>query len=254
MKKWVKKYIIWTIVTALVLSLTLLISFWQESSKAASIKTMSWVVVGRTYIIDPGHGGEDPGKVGVSGVLEKDINLEVAKKLRTVLIQGGGKVIMTREKDEALSQGEDTIRARKRADLLNRVAMAENERADIYIALHCNAFPSPRWYGAQTFYSPFMPGSKELASYIQDEITSYLKNTTRKPKPDNTTLIFKKAKMPIVNVEMGFLSNPKEEKMLCEPEYQDKLAWSIYSGIVKYLVENGDAYSPTVNRINQPVK
>ncbi|MCR4442678.1 MAG: N-acetylmuramoyl-L-alanine amidase [Peptococcaceae bacterium] len=220
--------------------------YWAEKHDLQAIKSMSWVVAGRVLVIDPGHGGEDPGKVSPSGVYEKDINLAVAKKLYTLLAGGGGRVVLTRDSDEALSGGESTVRERKRADLENRLKLAESSGADLYLALHCNSFPQGKWYGAQTFYAPSIPGSKELASCVQEELVAYLGNTTRQPKEDTTSIIFKNASIPTVNVEMGFLSNPREEKLLQDPAYQDKVAWAIYSGIVKYLVNYGDKYVPTL--------
>jgi N-acetylmuramoyl-L-alanine amidase len=216
-----------------------------------AIEAMSWVVAGRTIIVDPGHGGEDPGKVGPSGVYEKDINLAVARKLYMLLCEGGAEVIMTRDEDQALSNGENTIRQRKHADLQNRVDLARSTNADLYIALHCNAFPQSKWNGAQTFYAPNIQGSKELAELIQEELVSYLGNTSRKSKSDTTSLIFKETVIPIVNIEMGFLSNPHEEQLLQESTYQDKIVWSVYSGVVRYLSEYGDSYKPTIKYMNK---
>lgn len=245
------RFILWiTLISFLSMSLVVFHK-WHEKQGIESIQALSWVVAGRTYIIDPGHGGEDPGKVGLSGAFEKDINLAIAQKLNTIVNQGGGKVVMTRDQDMALSNNEDTIRARKRADLAKRAEIAETAAADVYIALHCNSFPSGRWSGAQTFYSPHIPGSKELAEYIQGELVSQLGNTTRKPKTDTTSIIFKRAQIPIVNVEMGFLSNAQEEKLLRDPAYQDKIAWAIYSGVVQYLAEYGDSYKPTLKYIEK---
>lgn len=242
----VRRLIAWVALVAVISSSVCLFHYMRLTQEVNAVKAMSWAVAGHTFIVDPGHGGEDPGKVSPSGIYEKDINLAVALKLKTILCQGGGKVILTRETDRALSNGEPTVRERKRADLASRVEMAENSKANLYIALHCNAFPSSRWRGAQTFYSASVAGSKELAENIQSELIAHLENTTRKPKIDNTSLIFKRANIPIVNVEMGFLSNLQEEKLLQDSAYQDKIAWAIYSGIVKYLVDHGDKYTATM--------
>lgn len=245
-----KRIYIWL---GLALCVVLTIGFFEQFSQKESsqaIEAMSWVVAGRIIIIDPGHGGEDPGKVSPSGVYEKDINLAVAKKLYTLLNDGGAQVFMTREDDKALSNGENTVKQRKMSDLQNRVELSRSSQADLYIALHCNSFPQGKWNGAQTFYAASVPGSKELAEYVQEELVSYLGNTSRKPKKDSTSLIFKESIIPIVNIEMGFLSNPQEEKLLQESAYQDKVVWSIYSGIVRYLVEYGDSYKPTINYVN----
>ena len=241
-----KRLLAWLVLFGAVTLILIGFMTWQGNAEKTAVKAMSWVVAGRTLLIDPGHGGEDPGKVSPEGVLEKDINLEVAKKVYALFAQGGAAVYLTRAEDKALSNNEDTVRARKRADLQKRVEMAQQVEADVYIAIHCNAFPAGRWYGAQTFYAPDIPGSEELATCIQDEFITFPGKTTRKPKSDTTSYILKQAKMPIANIEMGFLSNPKEEKLLQDSAYQDKLAWSIYAGTVRYLHEYGDQYCPTV--------
>jgi N-acetylmuramoyl-L-alanine amidase len=241
-----KRFLAWFVLVCIVGLMIIGFTSWREKEERLAVETMSWVIAGRTILIDPGHGGEDPGKVSPGGVLEKDINLAVAKKLYALLIQGGGTVYLTRTEDKALSNNEDTVRARKRADLQKRVEMTQNTEADLYIAIHCNAFPASRWSGAQTFYAPDVPGSKELATCIQEELIAFPGNTTRKAKADSVSYIFKKAKIPLVNVEIGFLSNPREEQLLQDSAYQDKLAWSIYAGIVRYLIEYGDQYRPMI--------
>ncbi len=246
-----RRILVWLFLTGIIAAALFFAGQMRKAEEYQAIRAMSWVVAGHTYIVDPGHGGEDPGKVGPSGIYEKDINLAVAKKLLAVLNQGGGSTILTRDTDISLSDGEDTVRARKRADLFKRVEIAEKTQADLFISLHCNAFPEGKWYGAQTFFNPDVPGSKELATYIQEEIAGILGNTTRKPKPDTSSIVMKRAKMPIVNVEMGFLSNPRESELLRDPGYQDKLAWCIYSGVVRFLVEYGEQFKPTVNYINK---
>ncbi|MDD2212724.1 MAG: N-acetylmuramoyl-L-alanine amidase [Clostridia bacterium] len=241
-----KRFLAWLVLFSVVSLILIGFVSWRGKEDKLAIQAMSWVVAGRTLLLDPGHGGEDPGKVSPSGVLEKNINLAVAKKLYALLIQGGGTVYLTRTEDKALSNNEDTVRARKRADLQKRVEMIQKTEADLYIAIHCNAFPAGRWFGAQTFYAPDVPGSKELAACIQEELINFPGNTTRKPKSDNTSYLFKEANIPIVNVELGFLSNPQEEQLLQDSAYQDKLAWSIYAGIVRYLLEYGDQYCSTL--------
>lgn len=251
MFKSIRRLQVWMVLFFFVLTALFCTYRFREEQWLESIRAMSWVIAGHSLVIDPGHGGEDPGKVGPSGVYEKDINLAVARKLNAIILQGGGQVLMTRETDQALSSGQNTVRERKRADLNRRIEIAEQTRADLFISLHCNAFPSGRWYGAQTFYNPHVAGSKELAEYIQIELAAHLGNTTRKPKEDTTSVIFKKAQMPIVNVEMGFLSNPGEEKLLQDPAYQDKIAWAIYAGLVRYLAEYGGQYQSTMINVEK---
>ncbi len=238
-----ERRIIWVMLAVVIMAgVSLTNILLDRNFETQAIKAMSWVVAGHIIVIDPGHGGEDPGKVSPSGIYEKDINLAVAQKLAVVLSHGGAQVIMTRNEDKALSNNEDTIRERKSADLAGRMELAVKSEADFYISLHCNSFPSGRWSGSQTFYAPAVAGSQELATFIQDELAANLGNTSRKPKKDTTSLLFKNIKIPIVNVEMGFLSNPTEEKLMQEPEYQDQIAWSIYAGVVKYLANNDNNY------------
>ncbi len=241
------------LVMAAVTAFSLLgLNYWQKEQVNVAIQAMSWVVAGRTLIVDPGHGGEDPGKVSPTGLKEKDINLAVAHKLSAILAQGGAQVVLTRDDDRSLGGDQDTVRERKRADLAKRVEIAETAQADIFVSLHCNSFPSSRWFGAQTFYHPAVAGSKELAVFIQDELAIFPGNTdNRKPRTDTSSVIFKRAKIPVVNVEMGFLSNPQEERLLQDPAFQDKLAWSIYAGIVQYLMENGDKHQATLRGVDK---
>jgi len=233
-----KRKVVWLLLAAVVMiALDLAGLATSREIGTAAIEAMSWLVAGQRFIVDPGHGGEDPGKVSPAGIYEKDINLAVAKKLALLLSQGGAEVILTREDDKSLSNNEDTIRARKRADLAKRAELAAAVEADLFISLHCNSFPGGRWRGAQTFYAPANAGSQKLAEAIQDELVAYLGNTSRKPKLDSASFLLKQVGIPIVNVEIGFLSNPVEEKLLQESSYQDKVAWSVYAGIVRFLAE-----------------
>ena len=243
---WLKHSFQRVILVVCMVALVFCYGFWQKNQRLEAIEAMSWVVAGRFYVIDPGHGGEDPGKVGANEVYEKNINLAVAKKLQNIIIQGGGQVAMTRDQDISLSSGQDTVRERKRADLVKRVEIAQNTKADVFISLHCNSFPHSKWAGAQTFYSPQVPGSKQLAEAVQEELSAQLGNTSRKAKTDTETVIMRSSRIPIVNVEMGFLSNPREAGLLQDPAYQDKLAWAVYSGVVRFLVDYGEEYHPTI--------
>lgn len=200
----------------------------------------SWSVANRVIAIDPGHGGTDPGAVGSSGLKEKDIVLQVAERLHKLLNQSGAKVIMTRQSDMDLSTpGSGSLLQRKREDLRKRVELAHNNNADFYLSIHVNAFPSSRWRGAQTFYQKNQPEGKKLAEAIQAELIRILGNTTRAVKPGDffTT---RNTKMAAVIVEIGFISNPAEAKLMTDPAYQRKLAYAIYSGLVKYYSDQID--------------
>ncbi|KNZ69443.1 N-acetylmuramoyl-L-alanine amidase CwlD [Thermincola ferriacetica] len=205
-----------------------------ENTVASAV---SWKVANRVIVIDPGHGGMDPGAVGKAGTLEKDVVLEVAHKLKRLLSDAGAIVILTRESDSDLSgKAAGSAYEKKRRDLANRVAIANKNKADIYVSLHLNSFPSARWTGAQTFYQHGSAKAKLLAECVQAEIIKSLKNTDRQPLAENfyTT---RQTAMPAVTVELGFLSNPREEQLLRQADYQDKMAVAIFSGIAKYFAE-----------------
>lgn len=195
---------------------------------------LSYAVANRLIVIDAGHGGEDPGAVRPGCLPEKDITLAIAKKLEKYLSEAGAIVINLRQDDNDLA-GEDfqgTLSQRKRKDLTERIAIANNQHADLFISIHINADPSPRWYGAQTFYKINDEASKQLAESIQSELKQTLKNTKREAKSGSYFLI-DRTKMPTVLVEAGFISNPKEAALLQNDEYQSQVAYAIYKGIVK---------------------
>lgn len=196
---------------------------------------LSWKMANKIIVLDPGHGGFDPGAVGTQGTLEKDVVLQIAHKLKKMLSSSGAVVVMTRESDEDLSDNQaSSIYTRKRQDLTRRVEMANKKKADIYISLHLNSYPSPRWSGAQTFYHPGQGDAKMLAESIQKEIIEMLGNTDRQALAEDF-FTNRLTRMPAVTVEMGFLSNPREEKLLISDDYQDKMAKAIYSGVAKYF-------------------
>jgi len=199
--------------------------------------TTSWAVANRVIVVDPGHGGIDPGAVGYNGVKEKDIVLQVGKRLQKLLNQAGARVIMTRNSDTDFgTPGSGSLLTRKREDLSKRVQLANKNKADLYLSIHVNAIPSSRWRGAQTFYQRNRTESKQLAEAIQSEMVRILGNTRRVAKPEDffTT---RNTKMTSVIIEIGFISNPAEAKLLTDPAYQRKLVYAIYSGLVKYYTQ-----------------
>ena len=194
---------------------------------------MSWVVANKVVIVDPGHGGPDGGGIGPSGVLEKKITLDLGNKVAGYLSQAGGAVILTRDKDTDLSSAGKRIRERKVEDLKNRVKLAEDNNAAAFLSIHTNSFGTT-WTGAQVFYSSESEESEVLAECIQREISRIMKNTDRKAK-SLSPYILRNLDMPAVIVEVGFLSNPNEEKLLMDAHYQEKMAYAIYAGTVKYF-------------------
>ena len=183
----------------------------------------------KVILIDAGHGGWDPGMVGDETVLEKNANLQIAAKLQAILEQSGAFVINTRVRDEALDD-------RKRGDLASRREIADTGNADIMISIHQNSYQDERIRGAQVFFYSLSEESKRLAECIQSEIKKFVQTDNRRePKADSSYYILKETKIPAVIVECGFLSNPEERRLLADPEYQEKIAWAIYLGILNYF-------------------
>lgn len=193
-------------------------------------------LTGKMILLDAGHGGPDGG-AGDKGALEKEIALDVTLKVRDYLQQQGALVLMTREDDRDLApDGTRGYSRRKVEDLKKRLEMINKSGAEFFVSIHLNAIPSPRWSGAQTFYASRLDENARAAKFIQDELRRNLENTTRKAKVLNEEVyILKHAKIPGSLVEIGFLSNPQERANLKKEEYQEKVAASIYTGILRYF-------------------
>lgn len=190
---------------------------------------------GQIIVIDPGHGGRDGGAVSRSGLVEKEVTLSISFYLRDLLEAAGAMVIMTREGDQELASEEARHQGRrKKEDLANRVKIINGEYVDLFVSIHLNSVPSPKWSGAQTFYNPKWPESERLASFIQEELIRNLENTRRLPKKNQEIFILRASKIPGVLIETGFLSNPEEAALLGQKEYQKKVAFAIYTGILRY--------------------
>lgn len=193
-------------------------------STDAYIKEMPVVV------IDAGHGGTDPGKVGVDGSLEKDINLAVAKRLKTYLEQDDIRVIMTRETDTGLYS--DTDSRKKMADMKKRCEIIEESGADLVVSIHQNSYHEESVSGGQVFYYRDSAKGKALAEILQKRFSYVLGEQNRRlPKANGNYYLLLHVKCPIVIVECGFLSNRKEAGLLNSGEYQDKLAYTIHMGV-----------------------
>ncbi|MBV7509720.1 N-acetylmuramoyl-L-alanine amidase CwlD [Bacillus sp. sid0103] len=209
-----------------------------------SLNAWNLPLSGKIILLDPGHGGPDGG-AGTGQTLEKDIALEITKKVRDYLQMQGALVIMTRETDTDLAASDTRGYSRRKVeDLKNRLKMINDGDNDFFVSIHLNAIPSSRWSGAQTFYAPQYKENAEAAKFIQDELRTNLKNTTRRAKPINNVYILKNAKKPGVLVEVGFLSNPAEKEKLKKDSYQDKIAVSIYQGITRYYTNEKELVEP----------
>ena len=184
--------------------------------------------------IDPGHGGRDPGKVGVNGALEKDVNLNIALRLRDLLEQNDIHVIMTRVEDEGLYSESDSNK--KRTDLNNRINIINTSNAIIAISIHQNSFSQESIRGAQVFYHSQSEQGTKLAMTLQEQLKETIKDGNhRKAKSNTSYYMLKHTTCPLVIVECGYLSNWTETALLVDEEYQEKMAWAIHLGIMKHL-------------------
>jgi N-acetylmuramoyl-L-alanine amidase len=190
---------------------------------------------GKVIALDAGHGGPDGGASSADGLIEKDINLGVSLYLRDYLQQSGAVVVMTREVDKDLAKAETKgYSRRKTEDLKQRVEFVMKNRSDLLISIHLNSIPSSRWTGAQTFFSATHPDSAGLAALIQKELKKNLENTERIAKIGPEVYLLKTLQIPSALIEVGFLSNPEEARLMAKPAYQQKVAASIYQGILRY--------------------
>jgi N-acetylmuramoyl-L-alanine amidase len=190
--------------------------------------TISMPLSKRIILIDPGHGGWDPGKVS-GNTEEKNINLEIATMLQRFLEQADATVFMTRVDDSDLAET-------KSSDMHSRKLIANTSEADIFVSIHQNSFPNSDVQGAQVFYFNSSDNSRRLAESIQREIKSFLSPSNRFEAKENTNYyVLRQTSMPAVIVECGFLTNQNEKYQLTTPEYQERMAWAIYMGIVEYF-------------------
>lgn len=223
---------------ALVMLMIFLFTYELPTTRTWTYWTMP--LSGKVIAIDPGHGGPDGGAVSKDGLVEKEVNLAISLYLRDYLQQAGAIVVMTRESDRDLA-GDATkgYSKRKTEDLLNRVDLIQKQKAGMSISIHLNSIPSNKWRGAQSFYFPNNAEGKRLAESIQSEIRTNLNNTDRVPKTEDQFYLLKTLnQIPAVLVEVGFLSNPEEARLLADSVYQKKLAESIYRGIVRFASES----------------
>ena len=180
------------------------------------------------------------GQKVVIGTTEAQTNLKIALKLQNLVEQSGSTVILTRSDENAIYDiDKTTLREKKVSDIHNRVKIGNESRADIFVSIHLNKIPQEQYYGWQTFYKPNDENSIKLAQSIQTNLNeSIQKENKRTPMKLDTVYIMKYVEIPITIVECGFLSNPDEEALLLTDDYQNKLAWGIYNGIIEFFYES----------------
>ena len=192
-------------------------------------------------VIDAGHGGVDPGSVSADGLLEKDVNLDIALKLNDILTQNGVRTILVRDTDTYVSDsGCSSVREKKVSDIHNRFSLVNETPGSILVSIHQNYYEESEYSGTQVFYSANNDDSRVLAQCIQSAVVSGLQpdNTRQIKASGNSIYLLYRAERPSVMVECGFLSNPEESKKLADGEYRQLVAQFVAEGIMNYLGGN----------------
>lgn len=209
----------------------------KESSNIISVFNLLNTTHSKCVVIDAGHGGNDPGKIGTNGALEKDINLSIALKVKKYLEQQDITVIMTREDDMGLYN--ESSSNKKMEDLNNRISIIDSANAELAVSIHQNSYTSESVEGIQVFYYDGSTSGKYVAELMQEQLILGMKpNKERAAKADGSYYLLKHSSIPMIIVECGFLSNPTEADLLTQEAYQEKMAWNISLGILKYLNGN----------------
>lgn len=225
-----KKRLLEVIMACLMLVCFYLLS--REAALAAREETNEKLI-----LVDSGHGGEDPGMVGVGGLEEKGINLLIAKKVKAALEERGYSVVMTREDDRGLY--EDSGNNMKAQDMQRRIAMIQEYKPALSVSIHQNSYQDPQVKGPQVFYYENSAEGERLAKILQEKLNTGLKVERPRVAKGNTTYYLLKRSPGVLNiVECGFLTNPEEAALLKTEEYQEKVAQAVAEGIDQYLKQD----------------
>ena len=239
-KHYILQYLLFCCVFAFAVLLLIFffLRFTQSSEESVLLSPSDTDVSTPIVIIDAGHGGEDGGAVGVNGVYEKDLNLQISYMLNDLLRASGIRTVMTRTEDILLYDRNSDYQGQKKVqDLATRRKIAEEYENAVFVSIHMNAFPQAKYHGLQVYYSPNAPESKELADHIQSLTKELLlPQNNRAIKSSNGNIyLLDRLQCPSVLVECGFLSNTEECSKLSTPEYREQLAYAISCAIADYL-------------------
>ena len=223
----------------LTMACLLLVCFYQLSRQAAVISVNqtergTQKAASPLILVDAGHGGSDPGMIGVGGLEEKGINLSISLLLRDTLEKSGYSVIMTREEDKGLY---DSSAVNKKAqDMQRRIAMIREHMPVLSVSIHQNSYHDAGVHGPQVFYYESSVEGKKLAEAVQSSLNDLLEvDRPRKVKGNTSYYLLKRSSGTLVIVECGFLTNPEEAQKLQTKEYQEKVAAAVSEGIRTYL-------------------
>lgn len=237
-----KKYI-----SELCMACLLLVCFFVLSRQAAEVsKSMNdGDVQDHVIVVDPGHGGADPGMLGIGNLEEKKINLEVSLRLKKALEAKGFTVVMTREEDKGLY--DESSNSKKSQDMQRRIALINEARPVLTVSVHQNSYQDSGVKGPQVFYFQHSAEGEKLAKAIQQSLNTGLGvERPREAKSNTTYYLLKKSEGTLVIAECGFLTNPDEAALLQTEEYQEKVAAALAEGVVTYLKQEGKMPSSNV--------
>ncbi len=223
----------------LIITMCLVLSFCFAGLKKENetISVVALPVENKVIILDAGHGSPDEGASSNEGITEASINLSIALKVQNLLEEAGSTVILTRSDENGIyDEGSNSIREKKVSDIKNRVKIGNESSADIFVSIHLNKIPQQQYWGWQTFFKKGNENSKRLAECLQSGLNETIqKENKRESLKIENIYIVDHVEIPVAIVECGFLSNEEEEKLLPTEEYQNKLAWGIYVGIMNYF-------------------
>ena len=220
-----------------ILLISLFVFVFQVASSKQTVQTVSLPVSNKVIVLDAGHGKPDEGAQSSNGTTEAETNLKITLKVQSLLEQSGATVVLTRSDENAIYDlDKTTLKQKKISDIHNRVKIGNESSADIFVSIHLNKISQQQYYGWQCFYKQNDEKSTALAKSLQENLNDSIQKENKRVsmKLDNVYII-KHVEIPISIVECGFLSNPEEEKQLQQEEYQTKLAWGIYNGIMEYF-------------------
>lgn len=225
-----------TILAVVMVAITVTLCFMMLTTWSSPVSAVP--LIGKTVVIDAGHGGIDGGVSGVNtGVTESEINLALSKSLAHFFERNGYEVVLTRTGDDGLY--DENAKSKKLSDMQARRDVINSAKPDLVISVHQNYYPLSSVKGAQVFYNGSSEKGKEVAERIQSSLNDSL-GCDRVSKSGDYYLVNCTQYLSVL-VECGFLSNPTEEKLLTDASYQEKVAYAIYSASHAYLMENGES-------------
>lgn len=220
-----------------ILLISLFVFVFQVASSKQTVQTVSLPVSNKVIVLDAGHGKPDEGAQSSNGTTEAETNLKITLKVQSLLEQSGATVVLTRSDENAIYDlDKTTLKQKKISDIHNRVKIGNESSADIFVSIHLNKISQQQYYGWQCFYKQNDEKSTALAKSLQENLNDSIQKENKRVsmKLDNIYII-KHVEIPISIVECGFLSNPEEETQLLSDDYQNRLAWGIYNGIMDYF-------------------